>query len=140
MSVLLLDIFCKAVDCFFQYHQKNVSKVFPHYKSLTIRSMITIPSSPTLYAATTETRRVTGYDTGRSRFNSRKKQETFLYTLVSRSGLGPTQPSIQCVLGSLSPVVKRPVCEADHSLPFRSEVKIGRTISRLPHTSSWRGA
>jgi hypothetical protein len=41
----------------------------------------------------------------------------FFFCTVSRPTLGPTQPPIQWVLGSLSPGLKRPGREADHSLP-----------------------
>jgi len=37
--------------------------------------------------------------------------------------MGPTQPPIQRIPGALSLGVKRPVREADHSLPFSAEVK-----------------
>jgi hypothetical protein len=41
----------------------------------------------------------------------------------SRLALGSTQPPIQWVPGSLSPGVKRPGREADHSPPASAEVK-----------------
>jgi hypothetical protein len=41
--------------------------------------------------------------------------------------------------GALSPGVKRPGREADHSPPS-AEVKNTGPIHPLPHTSSWRGA
>jgi hypothetical protein len=37
--------------------------------------------------------------------------------------MGPTEPPIQWVLGSLSLEVKRPGCETDHSPPPSAEVK-----------------
>jgi len=40
---------------------------------------------------------------------------TFLFDMTSRPVLGPTQPSIQWVLGVLSLGLKRPEREADHS-------------------------
>jgi hypothetical protein len=46
----------------------------------------------------------------------------FLFTTASRPALGLTQPPVQWVPGALSPGVKRPVCEADHSLPHSGEV------------------
>jgi hypothetical protein len=63
----------------------------------------------------------------------------FVFTW-SRPDLGPTEPSIQCVLGALSPGVKRPVCEADYSSPSNVQVKNGGAIPPLHHTSSWHGA
>jgi hypothetical protein len=47
----------------------------------------------------------------------------FLCSTSSRPVLGPTQPPIQLVPGALSPRVKRPVREADHSPPTSAELK-----------------
>jgi hypothetical protein len=47
----------------------------------------------------------------------------FLFTTASRTTLGPTQPRMQWVTGTLSLEVKRPGCEADHSPPSSAEVK-----------------
>jgi hypothetical protein len=63
-----------------------------------------------------------------------------LFSTMSRPALGPTQPSIQWVLGALSPKVKPPHCEADHSPPSSAEVKKCGAIPPLSHTSSWRDA
>jgi hypothetical protein len=46
-----------------------------------------------------------------------------LFTTASRTALGPTQPPIQWVPGSLSLGVKRPGREADHSPPSSAEVE-----------------
>jgi hypothetical protein len=43
--------------------------------------------------------------------------KNFLFSTSSRPVLGPTQPPIPRVPGALSPGVKRPGCEADHSPP-----------------------
>jgi hypothetical protein len=45
------------------------------------------------------------------------------FITVSLPSLGPTQPPIQCITGALSPGVKRPEREADHSPPTGAEVK-----------------
>jgi hypothetical protein len=45
------------------------------------------------------------------------------FSTSSRSALGATEPPIQWVLGALSPGVKRPRREADHSPPASFEVK-----------------
>jgi len=46
----------------------------------------------------------------------------FLFTTAFRTSLGPTQFPIQWVQGVLSPRVKRPGREADHSPPSSAEV------------------
>jgi hypothetical protein len=56
-------------------------------------------------------------------FDSRRRLGIFLFTTASRPTLGPTQPPIQWVPGSLSLVVKRPGREADHSPSSSAEVK-----------------
>jgi hypothetical protein len=47
---------------------------------------------------------------------------------------------IQWIPGDLSPGLKRPGREADHSPPTSAEVKKRGSIHQLPHMSSWRGA
>jgi hypothetical protein len=44
--------------------------------------------------------------------------KNFLFSMASRPVLGPTKPHIQWVQGALSPGVKWPGCDPDHSLPF----------------------
>jgi hypothetical protein len=56
-------------------------------------------------------------------FDSRRGLGSFLFTIVSRTALGLTQPPIQWVLGALPLGVKRPEREADHSPPSSAEVK-----------------
>jgi hypothetical protein len=56
-------------------------------------------------------------------FDFRRGLGIFLFTAASRTVLGPTQPPIQWVPGALSPGVKRPGREADHSPPSSAEVK-----------------
>jgi hypothetical protein len=51
-------------------------------------------------------------------FDSRQGLGIFLFTIASRTALGPTQAPIQWVPGALSLEVKRPGCEADHSPPL----------------------
>jgi hypothetical protein len=53
---------------------------------------------------------------------------------VSRPGLVPIQPRIQCVLGTLSLRIKRSGREADYSALSGTEVK-----NVWNWTSSWRG-
>jgi hypothetical protein len=58
---------------------------------------------------------------GRSPSPGRVKN--FLFSTASRPALGPSQPPTQWVLGTVSPVVKRPGHEADHSPPASAEIK-----------------
>jgi hypothetical protein len=56
-------------------------------------------------------------------FDSRRGLGIFLFTIASRTVVGPTQPPIQRVLGAFSLEVKRPGLEADHSPQSSTEVK-----------------
>jgi hypothetical protein len=56
-------------------------------------------------------------------FNSQWVLGIFLFTTMSRTALGPTQPPIQWVPRALSLGVKRPGHESDHSPPSSAEVK-----------------
>jgi hypothetical protein len=80
-----------------------------------------------------------GLDDGE--FDSRRRLRIFLFTTSSRPALGPTQPPIQWVPGTLSLGVKWPGFEADHSPPSSAEIKNGSEIYlHSPNTPSWRGA
>jgi hypothetical protein len=59
----------------------------------------------------------------RRRSSSPGRVKIFHFCISSRPALGPTQLPTQLVTLALSPRVKRPVCEADHSLPTSAEVK-----------------
>jgi hypothetical protein len=65
----------------------------------------------------------TGYGRPRGRSSSPGRVKKFLFSLASRQTLGSTQPHIQWVLAALSPEIKQPVREADHSPPTSTEVK-----------------
>jgi hypothetical protein len=69
-----------------------------------------------------------------------RKGNDFLFSTASTPDLGPIQPPIQCVPRAISPGVKRPGREADHSPPSSAEVKKVRAISALFHMSSWNSA
>jgi hypothetical protein len=56
-------------------------------------------------------------------FNSRQGNGLILFATASRQALGPTQSRIQCVLGALSPGIKRLAREADQSPPSSAENK-----------------
>jgi hypothetical protein len=64
-------------------------------------------------------------------FDFRRALGVFLFTTASRTVLGPTQPPIQWVPGTLSLGVKRPGREADHSSPSSAEVRMRGAISPL---------
>jgi hypothetical protein len=71
--------------------------------------------------------------TGRPGFNTRQGQGIFLFaTTVSRPILEPIQP-IKWELGALSPRVKRPAREADHSPPSSAEVKNAWSYTSTPY-------
>jgi hypothetical protein len=63
-----------------------------------------------------------------------------VFATASRSALIPTQPPILWVPGTLTPWVKLPAREGDHSLPSSAEVRMLGDIPPLPNTSSLRGA
>jgi hypothetical protein len=74
-------------------------------------------------------------------FESQQGLGISLFTTASRTALGPTQPPLQWVPWGLSPGVKRPGREADHSPPSSAEVKecVELYLYSLS-TPSWRGA
>jgi hypothetical protein len=75
---------------------------------------------------------------GRTGFDSRQRQEIFLFSRASRTALGSTQPPIQWVPGALSPRVLRPRREADTHLHLILRSRIVELCLHSP--SSWCGA
>jgi hypothetical protein len=74
-------------------------------------------------------------------FDSWQGLGIFLFTTASMMALGPTQPAIQGVPGSLSLGVKQVGHEADHSPPSSAEVKECMNLYLYsPNTPSWHGA
>jgi hypothetical protein len=73
-------------------------------------------------------------------FDSQHGKQIFLYSKASRTALGLTQPPSQWVPGAISPRLKRPGREADHSPPPSASVNNGGAIPTLLRTSSWRSA
>jgi hypothetical protein len=59
----------------------------------------------------------------RSRSSSPGRAKNFHFSMSSRPTLASNQPPIQWVPGVLSPRVKRPALETDHSPPTSAEVK-----------------
>jgi hypothetical protein len=74
----------------------------------------------------------TGWTIGVLGFGSRRGLGIFLFTTVTRTALGPTQPPIQWVPEALSLGVKRPGREADHSPPYSAEVKNAWSYTSTP--------
>jgi hypothetical protein len=75
----------------------------------------------------------------RGRGSSPGRVKNFLFSKSSRLALRSTQPHIQWVPGALSPGVKRPGREVDHS-PTSAEVMKMWIYTSTPHTPSWRSA
>jgi hypothetical protein len=73
-----------------------------------------------------------GYELDDWGFVSRQGLGIFLFTTESRPALGPIQPPIQWVPGTLSLGLKRPGCEADHLSPSIAEVKNARKYTSTP--------
>jgi hypothetical protein len=67
-------------------------------------------------------------------FDTQQGLGIFLFTIMSGSALGPTQPPIQWVLGALSLGVKRPGREADHSPPSLHLVPRSRMHGAILHS------
>jgi hypothetical protein len=72
-----------------------------------------------------------GWTIGVLGFDSRRGLGIFLFTTVSSTDLGPTQPTIQWVPGAFSVGVKRPGRETDHSPPSRSRSRMRGAIPPL---------
>jgi hypothetical protein len=65
---------------------------------------------------------------------------SILFSVTSRSALGPTLPTVPWVPGDLPKGVKRQGREALHLPPSSAKVKSDEAVPPLPDTSSWRGA
>jgi hypothetical protein len=64
-----------------------------------------------------------------------------ILTFLSRTALGPIQPPIEWVPGTLSLGVKQPGREVDHLPPSSAEVKeCVQLYLHSPSTSPWRGS
>jgi hypothetical protein len=57
----------------------------------------------------------------------------FLFSVMSRLTLEPTQPPVQWAVRAFSLVVKQKSHEADHQCPSGAKVKNGGAIPPLPH-------
>jgi hypothetical protein len=76
-------------------------------------------------------RRATGWTIGVLGFDSRRGLGIFLFTIASRTALGPTQPPIQWVPGALTLGAERQGREDDHSPRSNAEVRICGAIPPL---------
>jgi hypothetical protein len=82
-----------------------------------------------------------GWTIGVLGFDSRRGLGILLFTIPSRTALGPTQPPVQWVPGAVSLGIKLPGREADHSAPSSAEVKEWVELYlHSPYTPPWRGA
>jgi hypothetical protein len=121
--------------CCLHLHSENVS-VLPHLYT------VSQPRRPGHEFSWWPMLRIwaTGWTIGVLEFDSRRRLGIFLFTTSFRTALGPIQPPIQWVPGSLSLRVKRPWREADYSPPSIAEVKeCVELYLHYPNTSSWHG-
>jgi hypothetical protein len=79
-----------------------------------------------------------GQKRGRSLSPGRIKN--FHFSTSSRPAVGSNQSPVQWLLGVLSPGVKWPGREPNHSPPTTAEVKKMWIDTRSPHKSSWHRA
>jgi hypothetical protein len=77
---------------------------------------------------------------GRTGFNSQMGQEIFLFSILSRPVLGPTQPSILWVPQALSPGLKRLGHEVSDSSASSTEMKNYGAIPPFSYMSVWHSA
>jgi hypothetical protein len=61
-----------------------------------------------------------------------ERGKIFLFSIESSPALGPTQPTVQWVQWDISPGVKTPGREADHSSPSSAKVKNCEVIPPFP--------
>jgi hypothetical protein len=66
------------------------------------------------------------------RFDPRRGLGIFLFFIMFRPALGPTQPPIQWVSGALRVGVKQPGRETDHSPPYSAEAKNACSYTSTP--------
>jgi hypothetical protein len=64
-----------------------------------------------------------GWTNEKSVFDSQQEQKTFNFSTMSKLALGPIHPTIQWILGALSPGVKWLGHEAYYSSPSSAKIK-----------------
>jgi hypothetical protein len=67
-------------------------------------------------------------------------EEEFLFHHIVQTGSGAHPAFYPRSIGALSPGVKRPGREADHTPPFSAKVKKTWVNTSTPHMPSWRSA
>jgi hypothetical protein len=72
----------------------------------------------------------------RGRSSSPDRGKFFLFSVLSRRVLTPTQPPMHQLQKTLPPGLKRPRCEADVNYQLVSKSRIRGPIHPHPHTSS----
>lgn len=74
-----------------------------------------------------------GVQAGWPWFDSQQGQGIFFFSSVQTGSgvLGSTQPPVQLVLWAVSPGVKWPGCEVDHSTPSSAKAKNGGAVPPL---------
>jgi hypothetical protein len=120
-------------------HMKKMSKAT---RRITERYFYNIFINKSTYPPRRSQDSAVGISTGRPRScsSSPGRVKNFLFSTPSRPALGPTQSPIQWVSWALSPGVKQPGREADHSPPTSTEIKKMWLYTSTPRTPSWRSA
>jgi hypothetical protein len=83
---------------------------------------------------------VLGYRLDDQRFRSQQGLGIFLFATTSRPVLGPSQPPIQWVPGTLFLGLKQSRHEADHSPPPSAEIKNAWSYTSIPSVPSLHGS
>jgi hypothetical protein len=112
-----------------------------HTNSETVNSITHFNRIPQTRAVTAQSvqRWATGWTIGVLGFDSRWGLGIFLFTIASRTALGPTQP-IKWVPGALSLGVKRRGVKLNTHLHLVPRSRMRGAIPPLPNKPSWRGA
>jgi hypothetical protein len=105
-------------------HQKMPEKLV-HYLPLILHILVIHSSSLYFHSSPY---RAWSRDTGQLWFDSRQGRQIFLFSIASTPE--PTQPPIQGEPGTLSPRLKRPGREGNHSPSSSAEVK---KVGVIPH-------
>jgi hypothetical protein len=72
-----------------------------------------------------------------SLLESQHGKEIILFSTLSETSLGLTQPPAQWAEGALAPEAKRPKCDTDHSSPYSTSLRMTAALLALPSVPSW---